>query len=61
MSNLNSVRCAIYRGGTSKGVMFREADLPQDQAGRTRLLLRVFGSPDVKQIDGLGGATPQTS
>ena len=41
--------------------MFRESDLPADEAGRTRVLLRVFGSPDVKQIDGLGGATPQTS
>ena len=41
--------------------MFRENDLPPDEAERTRLLLRVFGSPDVKQIDGLGGATPQTS
>jgi 2-methylaconitate cis-trans-isomerase PrpF len=61
MSKSNSIRCAIYRGGTSKGVMFREADIPADQEDRTRLLLRVFGSPDLKQIDGLGGATPQTS
>lgn len=41
--------------------MFRESDLPSDEAGRTRVLLRIFGSPDLKQIDGLGGATPQTS
>src|SRR5262249_10892959 len=55
------IRCAIYRGGTSKGVMFRAQDLPREEALRTRILLRVFGSPDIKQIDGLGGATLQTS
>jgi 2-methylaconitate cis-trans-isomerase PrpF len=55
------IRCAIYRGGTSKGVMFRENDLPAAQEARTAILLRIFGSPDVKQIDGLGGATMQTS
>jgi hypothetical protein len=55
------IRCAIYRGGTSKGVMFRENDLPSAEDARTALLLRIFGSPDVKQIDGLGGATNQTS
>src|SRR5215471_14726835 len=57
----DSIRCSIYRGGTSKGVMFRENDLPSSQAERTRILLRIFGSPDLKQIDGLGGATMQTS
>jgi 2-methylaconitate cis-trans-isomerase PrpF len=56
-----SIRCSIYRGGTSKGVLFRENDLPSSQAERTRILLRIFGSPDLKQIDGLGGATMQTS
>ncbi len=55
------IRCAIYRGGTSKGVMFRENDLPKDEEARTKILLRIFGSPDLKQIDGLGGATMQTS
>ena len=55
------IRCAIYRGGTSKGVMFRENDLPAAQDVRTKILLRVFGSPDLKQIDGLGGANMQTS
>jgi 2-methylaconitate cis-trans-isomerase PrpF len=57
----NHIRCALYRGGTSKGVMFRENDLPAAEADRSGLLLRVFGSPDLKQIDGLGGATMQTS
>lgn len=51
----------MYRGGTSKGVMFRENDLPSPEEDRTRILLRLFGSPDPKQIDGLGGATMQTS
>ncbi len=61
MPETELLRCAIYRGGTSKGVMFRENDLPKDEESRTRVLLRVFGSPDLKQIDGLGGATMQTS
>ena len=42
------------RGGTSKAVFLREADLPADQAGRDRLILALFGSPDKRQIDGLG-------
>lgn len=54
-------RCTIYRGGTSKGVFFHENDLPPDPADRARILLAVFGSPDSRQIDGLGGATPLTS
>jgi methylitaconate Delta-isomerase len=61
MREADMIRCAIYRGGTSKGLMFRENDLPCDRNERTRILLRLFGSPDLKQIDGLGGATMQTS
>ncbi len=61
MSETEMLRCAIYRGGTSKGVMLRENDLPKDEEARTKILLRIFGSPDLKQIDGLGGATMQTS
>ena len=49
------------RGGTSKGAYFLAADLPSDQAERDRLLLRVMGSPDPRQIDGMGGADPLTS
>src|SRR5580704_7640717 len=60
-STIDKIRCALYRGGTSKGVMFRESDLPAAEADRTKILLRLFGSPDPKQIDGLGGATMQTS
>jgi len=49
------------RGGTSRGPFFREADLPADIATRDRVLLAVMGSPDRRQIDGMGGATPLTS
>jgi hypothetical protein len=49
------------RGGTSKGGYFLSADLPQDIAERDAFLLRVMGSPDRRQIDGMGGADPLTS
>lgn len=55
------LRCVIMRGGTSKAVFIRESDLPVDEAERTRIILAVFGSPDKRQIDGLGGADPLTS
>lgn len=49
------------RGGTSKGGFFLADDLPQDIAQRDRFLLRIMGSPDPLQIDGMGGADPLTS
>ncbi|HEU4650711.1 MAG TPA: 4-oxalomesaconate tautomerase [Croceibacterium sp.] len=49
------------RGGTSKGGYFLASDLPQDNAARDAFLLRVMGSPDPRQIDGMGGADPLTS
>lgn len=49
------------RGGTSKGGYFLSDDLPADPALRDALLLRVMGSPDPRQIDGMGGADPLTS
>ena len=49
------------RGGTSKGVFLREEDLPADEDARRRTILAIFGSPDGRQIDGLGGADPLTS
>ena len=55
------VRCMWMRGGTSKGGYFLEADLPADPAARDALLLGVMGSPDPRQIDGMGGADPLTS
>ena len=49
------------RGGTSKGGYFLASDLPQDAGLRDALLLRIMGSPDPRQIDGLGGGVPVTS
>jgi 4-oxalomesaconate tautomerase len=49
------------RGGTSKGGYFLKEDLPADTAARDAFLLRVMGSPDPRQIDGMGGADPLTS
>jgi 4-oxalomesaconate tautomerase len=51
----------MMRGGTSKGAFFLADDLPSDAAERDRVLLAVMGSPDKRQIDGLGGADPLTS
>lgn len=51
----------FMRGGTSRGPFFLESDLPADVAARDRVLLAVMGSPDKRQIDGLGGAHPLTS
>lgn len=51
----------ILRGGTSKGVYILESDLPADKAEWEPLLLRLMGSPDKKQIDGLGGSQSVTS
>lgn len=49
------------RGGTSKGGYFLAEDLPADTAARDTFLLRIMGSPDPRQIDGMGGADPLTS
>src|SRR3546814_13134929 len=53
--------CMWMRGGTSKGGYFLGHDLPDDIAARDAFLLRVMGSPDPRQIDGMGGADPLTS
>ncbi len=58
MSDGRAARCMWMRGGTSKGGYFIKEDLPAD---RDAFLLRVMGSPDLRQIDGLGGADPLTS
>ena len=55
------MRCLWMRGGTSKGGYFLKEDLPADLAARDAFLLRVMGSPDPRQIDGMGGADPLTS
>src|SRR4051794_37534745 len=51
----------MLRGGTSRGLYFEAGDLPADPAERDDLLLRLMGTPDPRQIDGLGGATSLTS
>ena len=56
-----AIPCTMMRGGTSKGAYFLASDLPADTAQRDRILLSVMGSPDPRQIDGIGGADPLTS
>ena len=56
-----AIPCLLMRGGTSKGPFFNEADLPKEIPLRDRVLLAAMGSPDKRQIDGLGGAHPLTS
>jgi 2-methylaconitate cis-trans-isomerase PrpF len=58
---MNTIACSIIRGGSSKGVFFDERHLPADVGERDRLLLSVMGSPDPRQVDGLGGGDPLTS
>jgi 4-oxalomesaconate tautomerase len=55
------IRCMQMRGGSSKGAYFLAADLPAGPAERDDLLLRIMGSPDERQIDGIGGGHPLTS
>lgn len=55
------IPCVLMRGGTSKGPYFLATDLPSDPALRDAVLLAVMGSPDIRQIDGVGGADPLTS
>jgi 4-oxalomesaconate tautomerase len=57
----SGIRCMLMRGGTSKGAYFLASDLPPDPSYRDDLLLRIMGSPDIRQIDGVGGAHPLTS
>lgn len=56
-----AIRCMAMRGGTSKGLYFLADDLPPDIATRDAVLLAAMGSPDIRQIDGMGGADPLTS
>jgi len=56
-----SFRAMWMRGGTSKGGYFLRDDLPADTAARDAALLGIMGSPDIRQIDGMGGADPLTS
>lgn len=61
MSDQYRIPCVIMRGGTSKGIYLKSNDLPADPAMRDKVILSIFGSPDVRQIDGLAGADPLTS
>lgn len=56
-----AIPCTLMRGGTSKGPFFLASDLPSDGPLRDRVLLAVMGSPDARQIDGVGGSDPLTS
>ena len=56
-----AIPCILMRGGTSKGPYFMAKDLPADPAQRDQVLLAALGSPDARQIDGIGGATTLTS
>ena len=58
---METLRCAIVRGGTSKGVFILKNELPADPALRDKAILAIYGSPDLRQIDGLGGADTLTS
>lgn len=55
MYDLSKVRCFLYRGGTSRGLFFHAKDLPPDFERRKEMFLALMGSPDIRQIDGLGG------
>lgn len=57
----DGIRCMWMRGGTSKGGYFLATDLPREVEARDKFLLEMMGSPDARQIDGMGGAHPLTS
>jgi 4-oxalomesaconate tautomerase len=56
-----AIRCSVIRGGTSKGLYFHAGDLPHDGPTRDAVLLAAMGSPDTREIDGMGGGHPLTS
>jgi len=55
------INCSIIRGGTTKGIYIERSELPTDTDLRDRAILSIFGSPDIRQINGLGGADPLSS
>lgn len=61
MSEYVKIPAVVMRGGTSKGVYLMAEHLPADPVLRDQVILAIFGSPDARQIDGLGGADPLTS
>ena len=58
---MTSYRCTIMRGGTSKGIFIMSSELPSDRKLKDKIISAIFGSPDLRQIDGLGGADTLTS
>jgi len=60
-SSQRAIPCSVIRGGTSKGLFFLASDLPADKPTRDRVLLSAMGSPDPREIDGMGGGHPLTS
>lgn len=58
---MNVIKCTILRGGSSKGIYIERDQLPPPGAERDRWILDLFGTPDLRQIDGLGGADKLTS
>lgn len=52
---MNSFNCVIMRAGTSKGLFFKKEDMPKDKSRWNEFLLDCMGSPDIRQIDGMGG------
>ncbi len=61
MSDQRGIACSVLRGGTSKGLYFLSSDLPADNERRDKVLLAAMGSPDSREIDGMGGGHPLTS
>jgi 4-oxalomesaconate tautomerase len=61
VTSQTAIRCSVFRGGTSKGLYFHFGDLPTDKETRDAVLLAAMGSPDVREIDGMGGGHPLTS
>ena len=61
MNDLTQIPCMLFRGGTSKGVCILKEHLPSDINKRNALILKMMGSPHIRQIDGIGGASFTTS
>lgn len=61
MSDGGAIPCLWMRGGSSKAAVFLSSDLPTDEGARDKLILRIMGSPDPRQIDGIGGGDPLCS
>ena len=59
--DMKEIKCTIMRGGTSKGIFIMDNELPAEQKDRDDVICKIFGSPDLRQIDGLGGADVLTS